>query len=292
VIELGAAVTNDRPLTEQLARALGDPQLQLRYRVPNFGWVDEQGHPATEPSAPTGVVTRAAAPGGGEVALLHSRGDPRLAAAAAGAAALALDSARLEAEARARAAEMRASRHRLLSAADAERRSLEEQLSEGPLARLRRVDRLIAGSDAEPLRDELHAAMTELTALARGLYPPALTRADLAAALTDMAVRSAVPVTIAVAGDLRTISDDARATAWFVCSEALANVARHSGATHATVSLAIETNALAIEIADNGHGGAIPQRGLRGLADRIEAQGGALTLESPAGGPTVIRARI
>jgi signal transduction histidine kinase len=76
-----------------------------------------------------------------------------------------------------------------------------------------------------------------------------------------------------------------------VCAEALANVARHSGATHAAIAIRIGT-ALTIEVRDDGRGGAVASRGLRGLADRVEAGGGALTIDSPAGGPTLIRARL
>jgi signal transduction histidine kinase len=107
-----------------------------------------------------------------------------------------------------------------------------------------------------------------------------------------MAARSPVPATIAVTGDPHGLSDELRATAWFVCSEALANVARHSEATEARIALAIGAGALRIEVRDDGRGGATPERGLRGLADRVEASGGTLAITSPPGGPTVISARL
>ena len=127
---------------------------------------------------------------GGEVALIHGQlvvSDPRLAEAAAAAAALALDGARLEAEVRASAAELRTSRRRLLTVADAERRALEAQLSGGVLAPLRTVERLLqAHPDRAAVIPELRDAIAEVTALGRGLYPPALVRADLEAALDEL----------------------------------------------------------------------------------------------------------
>lgn len=297
VIELGADRSPGTPVTAQLARALADPALQLRYAIPGVGWVDERGRPSPTPQQDTSVVvTRAVVPGGGEVALLHGlggAGDPRLAEAAAAAAALALDAARLEAAVHSRATEVRASRQRLLTAADTERRALEERLSEGPLASLRRVDRLLDRSSANgtaALREELQAAIAELTELGRGLYPPALTRAELAGALDEMAHRSPMPVTIRVTGDLRRLTEELRATAWFLCSEALANVARHARASRATVTLQVDATTLTVEIHDDGRGGATPTRGLRGLADRVEASAGAFTIHSPTGGPTTVRA--
>jgi signal transduction histidine kinase len=294
VVELGADRRPDRPVTAQLARALGDPDLELRYAVPDVGWLDERGHAVPAPDGD--AVTRAIVPGGGEVALLHGAvgpGDLRLAASAAAAAALALDSARLEAAVHTHAADVRASRRRLLTAADAERRALEQRLSDGPLAGLRRVDRLLDGFHGTvtgELRDELRAATAELSDLGRGLYPPALTRADLSGALEEMARRSPVPTTLHILGDLQILTDELRATTWFVCSEALANVARHALARHATVTIQVNSTTLLIEIRDDGHGRATPTRGLRGLADRIEALTGTFTVDSPAGGPTTIRA--
>jgi signal transduction histidine kinase len=250
------------------------------------------------PDGQPGAVTRAGVAGGGEVALLHGPagpGDQRLADAAAAAAALALDSARLEAALHARAADVRSSRRRLITAADAERRALEKQLSDGPLADLRRVDRLLEATTLNgprDLRDELHAAITELTALGRGLYPPALARAELAETLQELARRSPIPTTVDITGELSSLTDDLRATTWFICSETLANVARHSGASRAQVTLRIQPGTLLIEIRDDGRGGATPTRGLRGLTDRVEANAGTLTIDSPTGGPTAIRAQL
>jgi signal transduction histidine kinase len=99
-----------------------------------------------------------------------------------------------------------------------------------------------------------------------------------------------VPATIRVTGDLRRLTEELRATAWFLCSEALANVARHARASRATVTLQVDATTLTVEIHDDGRGGATPTRGLRGLADRVEASAGAFTIHSPTGGPTTVRA--
>jgi signal transduction histidine kinase len=289
VVSLGRERHPGRPVTARLARALADPELELCYALPGLGWVDEQGRPVAAPGGNGRVVTRAAAPGGGEVALVHAGGaDLRLAAAATAAAALALDSARLEAELRAGAAEVRASRRRLLATADGERRSLEARLNDRVLARLRRVDRLLASA---PEREELSRAVTELTALARGLHPPALERAALADALAELAARATVPVDLAV--DLPGEPPaEQRAAIWFICAEALANVGKHAGATRAGVRLRGDGDRVALEVTDDGRGGATAQRGLRGIADRVDALGGTLVLSSPPGGPTRLRAEL
>lgn len=294
VVALGRARHPGRPVTAQLARALADPELELCYAVPGLGWVDEHGRSIDAPDDDGRAVTRAVAPGGGEVALVHGptgSPDPRLAAAAAAAAALALDAARLEAELRARATDVRASRRRLLTTADAERRALAQRLNDGVLARLRRVNRLIdLDASTQPLRGELDAAVVELTALGRGLYPPAVLRADLAEALGDLAARSIVPTTVDVSGDSDRLPDGHRAAMWFICSEALANVAQHADAAHATVTMHANHESVALEVGDDGRGGASLTRGLHGIADRVEALGGTFTVSSPPGGPTLLRA--
>jgi hypothetical protein len=296
VVELGPGGHAGRPVGAELARVLADPNLKVLYRVPAFGWVDEQGRSSGGPSGDATGVTRASAPGGGEVALVHGDGgvsDPQLAAAAAAAAVLVLDVARLEAEVRARSAEVRASRLRLLSVADAERRSLEARLSEEVLAPLRRVERLLAPHpDATAVVAELRDAMAEVAALGRGLYPPALARADLAAALDELARRCPAQTTVEVRGDLQRAPEHVREGAWFVCSEALANVARHAGASRVAVGATACESTLRVEIGDDGRGGATITRGLRGLADRVEALGGTLILDSPRGGPTLVRAEL
>jgi signal transduction histidine kinase len=298
VVELGPTRRPGRPIRARLSRVLADPELEVRYAVAGVGWVDEAGRSAPDPGDDGRPVTRASAPEGGEVALVHGVegvADPRLVRAAASAAALALDAARLEAEVLVRAADVRASRNRILEVADAERRSLEQRLNDGVLARLRRVDRLLASVEGDATsveRSELRAATADLLALSRGLYPPALARADLGRALVEIADRSPVSTTVEVEGNLAELPESHRAAIWFVCSEALANAARHAHASHAAVSLRVGGKHVAVEVRDDGCGGATLTRGLLGLADRIDALGGGFDLNSPAGGPTVVFVRL
>jgi len=296
VVDLGPTRRPGQPLTSQLARALGDPELDLRYEVPGLGWVDEVGHPTPDPGVGP-RVTRASAPGGGEVALISGDGvpaDPRLVKAAASAAALALDAARLDAETRARAVEVRASRRRILGVGDAERRSLEQRLNERVLTRLRSAERLLGpgNSGADTDRAELRAAMAELTALSRGLYPPTLARSDLRGALAEIAQRSPVRTAVEFDGDLSALPEPHAAAVWFICSEALANIARHADASEAALVVRADRQTIDVEVRDDGVGGATLTRGLRGLADRVDALGGRLTLDSPPGGPTLVSARL
>lgn len=292
VIELGPTRRPGLPLTARLARALADPELEVRYRVPDVGWLNEQGRevPAPDDARRT---TRVAAPGGGEVALVHGPAAPDdapLARAAASAAAISLEAARLDAEVRLHALQVTESRRRLLDAVDDERRALEQRLREHVLVRLRRVDRMLAQREFEPQRSALWAAQSELVALGRGLYPPAVARADLGGALRELATRFELPVRVEIDGDAARLPDSERAAVWFVCSESLTNVARHASATSVAIRLRIGGRRLELEIADDGRGGATLARGLRGLADRIEALGGTFALSSPPGGPTVVLA--
>jgi hypothetical protein len=156
-----------------------------------LGWVDERGHEVAAPPE-SRRLTRAAAPGGGEVVLVHGQdatADSQLAQSAAAAAALSLEAARLDAEVRLHARYVDTSRRRLLTAVDDERRLLEQRLSESVLVRLRQVDRLLSGRPFEQERRELWVAVDELVALGRGLYPPSLARSDLTRALREIAAR-------------------------------------------------------------------------------------------------------
>ena len=134
--------------------------------------------------------------------------------------------------------------------------------------------------------DDLQVAVEELRELAHGIHPTILAEGGLAAALDTLASRSPVPVTVAATPER--FAPDVEADAYFVACEALANVAKHANATRATVGARCENGMLLITVADDGDGGASlgAGTGLRGLADRVEARGGRLRVESPAGGGT------
>jgi signal transduction histidine kinase len=198
--------------------------------------------------------------------------------------------------------EIEASRARLLAAADEARRRRERDLHDGAQQRfvlatvwLKRAAARARGTPAESLVDEafqqLQQGLAELRDLAHGIHPAVLSERGLAAALTGLAARSPLPV------ELRVTTQRARPTVeaaiYFTVAEALTNVGKHAQATHASVTIDIADSTITAEIADDGVGGAntTAGSGLRGLADRIDALGGTLSIDSPRGGPTTIHAR-
>ena len=296
VVELGA--TRSGTLRDELARALGDPSLQVGYWVPaSAGFVDAEGRPVRVPDPGSGrSMTMVERDGQPLAVLVHDPavlGDPGLVEAVSSAARLAAANVRLQAEVRARLAEVGASRRRLLEAGDEERGRLERRLREGALRRLGEVAETLrqarrpaaGGADERLARAESQLARTqeELRRLARGIHPRELSERGLAAALASLARDVPLPVELAVsaAGE----SPAAAACAYFVCSEALANVAKYAAASQVAVSVRSDPGGTTVEIEDDGVGGADPGRGtgLRGLADRVETLGGTLTVESPPG---------
>ena len=147
---------------------------------------------------------------------------------------------------------------------------------------------------------ESKAVMTDLRQLARGIHPAVLTDRGLDAAISALAARSRIPLDLRV--DLppeqsSRLDHEREAVAYFVLSEALTNVAKHAGATRATISVTQTADVLRVKIEDDGHGGAQVRRdglstGLAGLTDRVRATGGRLEVDSPAGGGTVLVAVI
>ncbi|MFC5744123.1 sensor histidine kinase [Actinomadura rugatobispora] len=207
-------------------------------------------------------------------------------------------------ELRERTAYLRASRARGVDAAEFERRRIERDLHDGAQQRLLAVamdiGRARAKLDEDPegaraLIEQAHAgtkeAISELRDLARGIYPAILTDRGLDPALSGLAGRAAVPVEVEV--DLPERPPAAvESIAYFIVAEALANIAKYARATRATVRVAREDSWVVVEVADNGVGGAVarPNGGLAGLADRAATIDGMLVVDSPPGGPTVLRA--
>jgi signal transduction histidine kinase len=194
------------------------------------------------------------------------------------------------------------SRSRVVDAAEAERRRIERDLHDGAQQRLVALamdlgmarEKLASDPDkARELLDDAHAeakqALVELRNLARGIHPAVLTDRGLDAALSAIAARSPVPVDLRV--DVGPRPDtNVESVAYFVVSESLTNVAKHSGATRASVQVARRGNRLVIEVTDNGRGGADPDlgTGLAGLRDRIAGVDGWFHVSSPVGGPTTL----
>ncbi len=213
---------------------------------------------------------------------------------------------RLNAELHARLEDLAASRARIVTAGDVERRRLERNLHDGAQQRLVTIAlslRLaLAKLEADPVAarailgdagDELTVALDELRELARGLHPAVLADRGLRAAVEMLAGRAPVVVEIDEVPDER-LPEPVEAAAYYLIAEALTNVAKYAGASTARIRVATNASGVIVEVSDDGVGGADPANGsgLRGLADRVEALGGALQVQSPAGGGTSLRAEI
>ncbi|MEZ0106500.1 signal transduction histidine kinase [Catenulispora sp. EB89] len=205
-----------------------------------------------------------------------------------------------------REAALRTTRSQAVSAAEAERRRIERDLHDGAQQRLvalamdlgRAKSKLKTGDEADSaaaaqLVAEAHEgvklALSELRDLARGIHPAVLTDRGLDAALSALAGRSPIPVEVDAALPWRP-SPEVESAAYFVASEALANMAKHAHATRAWIDLDVRDGRLRMSIGDNGVGGAEaqPGGGLAGLSDRIAPLDGILSVSSPIGGPTQI----
>jgi signal transduction histidine kinase len=293
-------------IRDKLARALGDPGLVVGYRLPGTGtFVDDGGSPIEPPGPGSGRVMTPIADHGEQIAVLvHDAGllaERKLVDSVAAAARIALANARLQADAHTRAEELEASRRRIVEAADAERRRLEQELRLGAERRLGTVAALLeevgttggtASSAIQTLARELDEARRELREFAQGIHPSALTDGGLMHALALWGERSTV--TVEIHGKVDRLPEPIEAALFFVCSEALANVAKHAAASQVSFELGEERGVVILRVEDNGVGGADPSlgSGLRGLADRVEALGGRLSFASPRGGGTRIVAEL
>jgi signal transduction histidine kinase len=292
-------------IRDELARALDDPTLEVGLWLPERrAYVDGEGRSVTVPEeGPDRAVTRIENDGRPLAVLIHDPmliEEPKLLEAVAAAARLALVNARLAAEVNAQLEKVKESRSRLVAAADDERRRIERDIHDGAQQRLVALAlelksaqrRLGDGGDPEleqllaSTADQLQVAVEELRELARGIHPAVLTESGLTAALEALASRLPLPVTVDAAVDR--LPPDIEATAYFVASEALQNVVKHSGATKAGVSASQADGVLVVQVVDDGVGGARTNggSGLRGLTDRVEAQGGRVSIESVPGSGT------
>jgi len=206
---------------------------------------------------------------------------------------------------RAELTEVSRSRARLADAFEAERRRIERDLHDGAqqklvsltmqlgLARLDLPPGSPAAGTVAAAHDQAKQLMAELRELIHGIQPQVLTDLGLPAALDELADQSPIPVTVDARLDGR-LPGHVENTAYFAAAEALTNIAKHSGATSITVTARLHDGVLAVEISDNGHGGADPGRGtgLTGLADRVAVAGGRMLLSSPPGGPTILRVEV
>jgi signal transduction histidine kinase len=307
---LATRVAPGDPVRQTLAESLGDRTLSIAYWLADrSAYVDEHGHPVSLPEPGSDRAWTAVDLGGRRVAaIIHDANldaSPELVAAAAAGASMAIDNDRLKADLRARVEELRASRARIVAAGDAARRRLERDLHDGAQQQLvalaidLRILRARLGDAPETIElidgidAKLADALAELRELARGIHPAILSDRGLEPALDALAARVPLPVGCRVDLPARPAAP-VEAAAYFVVAEALTNVLKYAQAGRATVRAAQEDADIVVEVADDGVGGADPGRGsgLRGLDDRVGALDGTLTIESPPGGGTLVRARI
>ena len=304
VIDLGGR-EGTGTLRGTIARALGDPTLILAYWLPNEQrFVDDSGRTVdvSEPG-PGRAVTPLNDRGTPLGVLIHDAtvlDDPELVGAVAEAARLAVTNAAMQAAARERVAALTASRERIVAAGDAEHRKLEGEIRSGVEQRLTSISEQVGelqrhadGLPAELLEEleqDLASARAELDQLAQGLRPSILTERGSTAAILALPFRSGARLDVVVSTG--PLSPAAEATLYFVCAEALTNVAKHAEAQHTRIEVSEHDSVITATIDDDGTGGADPTRGsgLRGLRDRTEALGGELTIESRPGGGTRVRA--
>jgi signal transduction histidine kinase len=298
VVDLGAEAQVGT-LRAKLAGALGDPTLVVGYRLRETGsFVDDAGRPVdVRAPGPGRTVTGIDDRGDRVAVLIHddaALADPELVRSIAAAARLAVGNARLQAEAQAHAADLEASRRRIVEAAATQRQRLEAQLRFGAERRLDVVAALLAdargkaptGDSITGLEDKLDETQRELREFARGVHPAALTEGGLVPALHQLVEQSPLPVH--VHGAAGRLPAPVEAALYFVCSEALANAAKHASASRVTIDVREECERVVVVVTDDGGGGADPTRGtgLRGLADRVEALGGSFQVESNDGAGT------
>ncbi|HEV7647655.1 MAG TPA: histidine kinase [Actinophytocola sp.] len=287
-----------------LRRSLRDPSLCLYLYLREADvLVDGDGRRVGDLPVAAGQVVDPVTQDGQNIALLvHAPTEPALLRAVVRAGAVVLEHARLQAELLVQLAEVRASRARLAAAGDIERRRIERDLHDGAQQRLvglalhlqsakRRSSYPAEFTDLLTFATEqLHAGVEDIRALVHGILPPALAASGLAAALAELARPGEVAVSCGIPARLE---PGVEATAWFVACEGVANAVKHASGHLVRVDVSVATDRLLVEVSDDGPGGADADGdGLRNLADRVEAHGGSLRVESPRGAGTRLHAEL
>jgi signal transduction histidine kinase len=305
VVELGRG--RAATLRGELSRALGDPTLRVGFWIAEQErFVDADGSELDTRDEDQERSQTLVERDGEPIALIvHDPTvltDPGLVRAVAAATKLGASNARLQADVRARQAELRASRRRIVGAADEERSRLERRLHDTVERQLDALKvtlsraREAAGERTKASLDETEAQLErtqqDLHRFARGIHPHDLAERGLAGALTSLASGLPFPVDVSARADR--LPSEVESCVYFVCLEALTNVAKYARASRVRVSIDRDGRGLTVFIEDNGVGGADPAAGsgLRGLADRVEALGGTLHVESPDGRGTRVTADI
>ncbi|MFD4420705.1 sensor histidine kinase [Agromyces sp. NPDC058484] len=306
----------DRGLwAESLARTLRDASVRV------YWWDEERGRYADATGTPIEAsdadprgshsILPVASPLGAPIALIrHDRvltDNMRLLDGVSSALRLSVDNGRLRSEVERTLEQVRQSRTRIVEAGLEARRRIERDLHDGAQQhlvslgmRLRLAANQARDRGVEPVGVELdgtigmlNQALKELRELAHGIHPSLLSSGGLALAVPELAGRCPVPVSVEVQAEGR-LPEVIESTAYFALAEALANVAKHSGATRAWVRARVFDHELQLVVRDNGTGGASLDRGtgMLGIVDRVDAVGGTIELESPPGAGTTLTIRI
>ena len=312
VVKLSGGLAPEQ-LRPALGQALHDPSLQVAYWLPAQGWfADLEGTRIDLPSPDSErAVSVLGDPDGPVAALVYDSSlvhEGQLVDTAAAAVRMALENARLQVQLRAQLEEVRQSRARLVEAADNERQRVERDLHDGAQQQLVTLLLSLQTTKAEAIRHsdpatarlvdtniaELKQALDELRELAHGIHPTILTQAGLVPAIRSLTERCPIPVE--VKGDLgdSRLAQPLEATLYFVVAEAITNAVKHSKARQMCVSLGRDSAHAAIDVSDDGVGGADLSlgSGLRGLNDRVAAVGGRLVIKSDQGSGTTIHADV
>jgi len=288
---------------------LSDPRLELLFFLPESGlYVDVQGVPVADrpdDGRERIPIERGAQPLGVVLHETTSEDDPTLLRRVIEAGGLAIEITRLRVALRRQLAEVEASRARIVTAANDERRRIERDLHDGAQQRLVSIGLALHHAQHElgstsPQRAshtidgalaEVAVAIDELRELAQGL-PPSQLDAGLGPAFSELARRT--PVRVEVRTTVERFDRDLEAAAYFIACEGLTNAVKHADATRIVLSAGRENGKLVVSVADDGVGGARPTSGsgLRGLSDRVAAHGGTLRIESDRGAGTTLTAEL
>jgi signal transduction histidine kinase len=301
VVELATDPGSD--LTRTLGELVGDPAARIGFwDARQRRYLDNEGRPLE--LARAGDLVATVIEGAGAVmAVVEHRSeiaiDARIRAAIATAVELAAANARLQAEVRDQLVEVRASRRRLLLAADEERLRLEEDLFASLDPQFDELEATLSGARSRhddtigTTLELVRQTRSDIVSLIRGWGPPALDGRGVAGALEDVVAQASLRVDLEV-GDIGQPSRAVQSALVFVASEALANAAKHAGATTVSVRLTRSDDTAHLDVADDGRGGADPAAGtgLLGLRDRVEAMGGRLAITSLPGEGTQLRASV
>lgn len=306
---LGSADDHRSELGGALSSVLGDPSLELAFRVAGQDrWVDADGQPVVlpEPSRTDRGWVGIDLSGSTIAAIVYDADlidDPELVRAAGRVVALGVDRERLTAALRVSEQSLRRSRERIVQTADQERRRIAQDLHDGLQVKLvllaldaqQVAHSLEAGSEprahATELRQRIDAAAAELRALVHAVMPSTLVERGLVAATEDLLDRLPIRSTLHL-HDVGPLPTAVQSSAYFVVAEAVANVVKHAEARRVSVDLAVRDALLTVRVQDDGRGGAAMEHGtgIRGLVDRVDVLGGAFELASPPGEGTRITA--